>query len=118
MATFSWSYTDENGEEVDVELPARWDICSTCYGEGRHSLAIDGHGISEEERERDWDPESWADYLAGEYDSPCQDCKSNGKVLVVDVEALEPDLAKRYEEHLCEEATYQALCRAERRFGA
>lgn len=111
-------YENDAGEEIEVDLPAKWEICGLCRGNGTHSLAIDGHGITQEERDRDWDPEEWEAYLAGEYDSTCENCEGSGKVAEVDISALDIDMQKRYTEHLTEEAAYRRICEAERKYGA
>ena|SRR3982751_5958519 len=108
--------SDENGEEII--LPMKWAICETCSGNGRHSLAIDGHGITQEERDRDWDDESWADYLQGKYDKTCNDCSGTGKVKIVDEDRLTTKEQALWSAWQQEEYEYRKMCEMERRMGA
>jgi len=80
--------------EDEMELPAHWEICHRCRGEGSHTNpSIDGHGISAEEwNGPDWDEDEKETYLSGGYDVACEAGCIGGKVLVVDEEQckLEP----------------------------
>lgn len=84
---------DGEEEPRNVQLPANWEICSTCRGNGGHSLRFGA--ITEEDRRLNWDDESFQDYMSGAYDETCQTCEGTGKVAVVDREACapHPDLA-------------------------
>ncbi len=92
--------------EDEIELPAVWDICERCKGEGQHvNPNIDGHGISAEEWEQDWDEESRETYMSGGYDVPCEARCNGGKVLVVDEEACKHEPRKSlYEAYKKQEA--------------
>lgn len=74
----------EMGDDEDtfVEVPAKWIICSTCRGNGKHSHALGA--ITMEDRERDWDQDSWNDYMGGMYDRQCEVCEGDGKIAVID----------------------------------
>lgn len=82
------TYIDEvSGEEKTVDLPARWEICPRCRGEGKHvNPAVDGPGISPEEFRED--PEFGEAYHRGDYDIPCEAGCDHGKVLVVEEKGL------------------------------
>lgn len=71
-------HDDQVEEDEPVPDTSPWIICPTCRGNGKHSLALGA--ITQEDRERDWDPDSWQDYLDGAYDQPCADCGATGKV--------------------------------------
>lgn len=75
--------------EDEIELPATWDICSRCDGEGSHvNPSIDGNGISAEEfMGPDWDDDEREMYFSGGYDVACEAGCTNGKVLVPDEDA-------------------------------
>lgn len=95
----------EGAEEVEIEhdLPARWELCGLCEGEGKHSLAVSGEGITESEW-ADWSHEERESLFAGEYDRRCEDCKGSGKILVVDREAIkDPELKKAYDRQVRQE---------------
>lgn len=76
----------EHGDDEDrfVLLPANWEICGTCRGNGQHSLrlgAITGSEWAE------WDQDEQENYMSGMYDEQCGSCEGKGRVLVVDREA-------------------------------
>lgn len=87
---------DWHFDEKDVELPAVWDICQRCKGEGQHSNpSIDGNGITSEEWfGPDWDDESREAYMNGEYDVACEAGCTGGKVLVPDEDACKNEPLK------------------------
>lgn len=109
---------DEQGEfdeEVEVEFPAKWEICSRCDGNGHHTNpSIDGNGITSSEW-AEWDDEEKDCYMSGGYDIRCEAGCHDGKILVVDTEHLSDDLRKDYAEW--EEQEYQrAQSEAEERY--
>lgn len=73
-------------EDKFVKVPANWVICGTCEGAGKHSLHLGA--ITEGDRDRDWDSDSWEDYMSGGYDRSCDPCEGTGKVLVIDDAAV------------------------------
>ena len=75
---------DDDQERVTYILPMKWEVCSTCNGQGSHvNPSIDAHGITAEEW-GDWDDEERDGYLTGRYDVPCFECKGRTTTLVVD----------------------------------
>ena len=69
----------EEGGEVEVALPAVYEVCPTCRGEGKTvNPAIDGDGITGEEWARDWDDDDREAYFRGDYDVPCRECGGKG----------------------------------------
>ena len=103
----------EIGDET-YDLPYRWVICGNCDGEGKHSHAIDGHGITASEREMDWDDDSWDLYLRGGYDQICQQCKGSGKLKAPIIPDHLKEEMRRHQEAL--DAMYWEM-EAERRMG-
>jgi hypothetical protein len=96
---------EETGDMVEQEIPAVWAICDRCRGNGKHDHPAFSNGITADEwNGPDWDEESRDAYLSGRYDVQCGDCCGTGKVLEADWDNMDPDLAKRYEEDLREEA--------------
>jgi hypothetical protein len=97
--------TDEEGEydtEMEVEFPAKWDICQRCEGDGHHSNpSIDGNGITSSEW-AEWDEEEKDCYMSGGYDVACEAKCTNGKALVVDTEQLTPEQKEEYAQY-CEQ---------------
>jgi len=118
MAQDTITFTEylEDGSEKEHELPCKYEVCPTCRGKGKHSLHLGA--ITQEDRERDWDHESWEEYMRGGYDRTCDRCGGKRVVAVVDRARCPRPLLKLYDEHLREEREYQALCESERRMGA
>lgn len=121
MATIKFETLDEETCEIEIELPAKWEVCDRCDGEGKHvNPAIDGNGISREDF--DQDPDFEEAYFAGRYDVTCEECKGRTTILVVDEQAckaqgLEKEL-KEYYRHRREMAEVDRMMEAERRMGA
>jgi hypothetical protein len=87
-ATIKVMTHDEEGDELELELPACWIICPRCRGEGKHSNpSIDGNGITASEW-AEWDGEEREHYMTGEYDVDCQAGCSDGKRLVPDPDRM------------------------------
>lgn len=117
------TYEDEDGCDVseEVSFPTVNVICDRCDGEGKHvNPAVDGHGISAEEWERDWDDEGREGYLRGDYDVVCHECKGAKVLAVPDEEQIkkDPELLKKYElwqEQEDERSAWEAEDRTTRR---
>lgn len=68
--------------EVEVQVPARWVICSQCDGEGKSSAYL-GAYTAEEFHEAFSDDDQQA-YFRGEYDRTCECCRGRGSILEPD----------------------------------
>lgn len=121
MAKITFLTLDAETAEVEVELPAKYEVCDRCRGTGKHvNPAVDGNGISQEEF--DEDPDFRESYMSGVYDVRCEECKGERVVLEVDEaeckrQGLETEL-KAYWEHRQEIRSMDAEAEAERRMGA
>lgn len=95
--------------EEELQLPARWSICSHCNGEGQSSAYL---GAFTAEDMHDAGPEFMEDYMAGAYDRSCEHCEGSGKVLVPVLPG-----ADATEEHTAAYRTWleDLRCRAEER---
>lgn len=110
--------TDEYDGDIEVSIPAKYEVCPRCKGRGKHvNPNIDGHGISAEEWDRDWSFEEREDYFNGVYDVPCEECKGSRVVLVPDEEHADPELLKEYWERQRAAADYRREREYERRMG-
>jgi len=110
---------EETGEDVEHELPSKFEVCPRCKGKGTHvNPNIDGNGITASEWAEDWDDEEREGYLAGHYDVPCEECHGDRVVSVIDEERCNPKLLQAYNDKLRYDAEYEACCAAERRMGA
>lgn len=112
---------NEAGDEVSLSVPARWEICGCCNGNGSSSSYL-GAITADEWNGPDWDDDSRDDYMSGRYDRPCDECRGLGRIQVVDEERCRSDADKLALAALrateIEEAEYRAMCAAERRAGA
>jgi hypothetical protein len=125
MSTIEFTIENDGGEEITIELPARFEVCSRCDGHGTHlTESIGSHAYSMEEFAEEFsDDESRDAYFqrGGMYDVTCTECGGKRVALVVDeakctTAALKADLAA-YEEHLANEARFAAQDRHEREMG-
>lgn len=111
-------YEDDNGETQIIRVPQKWEICCTCQGNGKHSHAVDGNGITQSEWEQDWDYEERETYLSGGYDQTCESCNGSGKVLEDDLNSLSEKDRKILIDFWNDEADYNRMCMMERLMGA
>lgn len=108
---------DGCGDDVEITLPARFEVCPTCEGKGRHvNPSIDAHGLTREETDS-WCAEELEGYFQGRYDVECYECAGQRVVPEIDEgKALKSDLT-RVQQHLRERAELDAEERHERRMG-
>jgi hypothetical protein len=105
-------FTDA-GDEVEVSLPARYEVCPTCEGRGTHvNRAIDGHGLTREDFLED--PEFEEGYFRGDYDVQCTQCEGNRVVAVVDEERFTDEMRAQWEQHCKSEEDYRRDWESER----
>jgi len=96
--TIEITLENDEGEEEDLTFPARFEVCSTCEGKGRHvNPAIDENGLSYEDF--DADPDFAEDYRAGVYDVACYECHGKRVVPEVDEQACDEEQRKRLEDY-------------------
>ena len=75
----------KTGDIVEKKLPARFEVCPRCRGEGLHvNPNVDGHGITAEEWENEWDDDRREAYMSGRYDITCQECEGKRVISVLD----------------------------------
>jgi hypothetical protein len=122
---FRDSYAEEWDEDEAAEsgrvlldgIPARWRVCDTCNGRGKHANPdIDAHGLTSEDF--DEDPDFADDYFRGAYDVPCYGCGGRTTVLVPDGDSMTQAQRDELRRRLQEEAAHYAEVLAERRMGA
>lgn len=90
--------SDDEGDDVTHQLPARYEVCSRCEGHGTHlNPSIGNHAFTGEEFEREFDEEQREQYLTrgGIYDVVCEVCSSMRVELVVDRKACCTEELKR-----------------------
>lgn len=86
------------GENGDLELPGRFEVCPRCEGRGTHvNPNVDGNGLSAEDFD-EAGPEFREDYMAGVYDVPCDECGGQRVVAVPDFERWTDEQRLTYED--------------------
>ena len=86
--TVTLTIETEDGDEIETDFPAKFEVCGTCEGEGTHvNPSVDSHGISQEEF--DEDPDFREKYMSGQYDVTCNECRGLRVVPAVNVEACD-----------------------------
>lgn len=85
-----FSFIDEEGDSIVESLPAQWEICQYCEGEGAHCRHLGA--ITEEDRRNEWSEEEFQAMLDGALDRECEVCKGKGKVLELNIDALNADM--------------------------
>lgn len=115
MANKTFTYENDRGEDVEVDLPRKYEVCPTCDGHGKHSHAVDGNGITDSEWE-EWDHEEREDYFAGRYDQTCEECNGKRVIQVVDIDAIPEEARKQYIQYLGDIESEQRATQYERRF--
>jgi hypothetical protein len=113
-----WEHDDGEGELITHELPCRYEVCPTCEGKGTHvNPSIDASGyFSDEEDDYPYEDEDGPVYPSA-YEQTCGTCHGKRVVLEVDRRACELSILLAYDEHLADEASYEAERLAEIRAG-
>ena len=111
MSQIPYALVSDEGDEEIILLPAHWEICSACAGEGKSSAHL-GAFTGEEMAE---DPDFAEDYMRGVYDRPCSACEGSGKVQRMDRDQIDAALLRRIDRREREFAEVDAIWRAEMR---
>lgn len=117
------TYSDDNGDEITVELPSKFVVCPNCEGHGTHlNNSMRNHAYSLEEFEYEFDEEEKEHYFrrGGMYDVVCEACGGNRVVSIVDEDRLSSEDMKHflaYQAYLEEEHAYDRMCAIEREYG-
>lgn len=96
MSTMKLTYENDEGEEIELELPSKMEVCWDCQGHGSVLTAsMRNHAYSQEEFTESFDDEEAHEYFThgGRYDVTCPTCHGSNVVPVVD-EALIPEKDK------------------------
>ena len=106
---------DNDGAEITLALPAVWQICGFCEGDGK-SCAYLGSYTWEEMHEQG--EEFIEDYFSGAYDRQCSECSGSGKIRVIDRETANPEDLTLYDRDMDERYAAAAEQAAEIAMGA
>ncbi len=113
------TYENDEGEEVELVLPAKNEVCSDCEGSG--FVLCEGmrnHAYSAEEFDEAFDDEEdRAAYFqrGGKYDVQCPTCHGKNVVAVVDEEHVPAEKKEEYEAWCESERERRQFEREERR---
>ena len=117
-------FQNDNGDEMVVELPAVFQVCSDCKGHGTVlNEAMRYHAYTYEDEEMH-DPEFLEEYFkpGGMYDVTCSTCKGMRVEKVVDAKAMltaeQKEALEAMHEREQDDAEYDRMCRMERMMGA
>lgn len=103
---------DEDGDEFEIELPAKFEVCYGCRGKGTHvHRGVDGHGITASEFAED--PDFAEAYWSGVYDVICEDCHGEKVIAAIDYETIEKGRNQQWKDDL---ELYEEQCRADYHF--
>lgn len=81
----AFTFENEEGEEVQLQLPAKWELCDQCEGEGRCLMAgLRGVAFTQEEFAESFSDDEADAYFGGGYDTDCEACGASGKIRVPD----------------------------------
>ena len=126
MTTIQFTYETDDGDEIEAELPARFEVCGSCEGHGTHlNPSIGQHAYTAEEFYESFDEEQAAEYFkrGGRYDVTCEECQGKRVVAVVNLTEAECRSAEQrealaaYKRKQRDDWEYERECAAERRMG-
>ena len=102
--TMKVTYENDEGEEIELELPSKMEVCNDCEGFG--VVLTEGmrhHAYSTEEFLQEFDEEERAEYFDrsshGRYNVQCPTCHGANVIPVVDEEHIPENLKAQYEEY-------------------
>jgi hypothetical protein len=97
-------------------LPSVANVCSTCYGRGKHDHPAFADGLTMEQLRSD--QEFAESYFGGAYDVQCTSCDGRRVVMVLDRARVPQELLQRIDREDEEWHAHQAEVAAEKRAGA
>lgn len=116
MKTTIELWNDEAQEFEPVELPAKYEVCDSCNGNGTQCAL--GAMTGDEYRELcDGDPDFPEDYKRGVYSTQCACCKGLRVVAVVDEDRIDKAMQARLDAHYREQAEDAAERADQLRYG-
>ena len=102
-----------DGEETEVTLPTKFEVCPRCEGKGTHvNPSIDGNGITSDQW-AEWTDDERDDYFNGVYDVTCYTCRGANVVPVVDRKRATSAQLKAYDRQTRDMAEIDAIQRQE-----
>ena len=114
-------YTNDDGNEIELSLPSKFEVCGDCEGHGTVLCeGMRGHAYTMSEFQEEFDQEEQGEYFrrGGRYDVTCPTCKGNRVEEIPDVDAMSAPLRAQFEEYCKyedERIQHELANRAERR---
>jgi hypothetical protein len=105
-----------DGQE-DFRMPTHKIVCPRCDGKGTHWHPAFSNGITADERD-EWDDDDWEALMGGYYDVVCEECLGQNVVDEVDLDRLNFDVRKRWQEWLQSAYETHQIWLSETRMGA
>jgi len=120
--TFTFEVNDGESDETTVHtLPAKFEVCPTCEGRGKHvNPSIDAGGISEDDEfwQDDHDEEGYSLYHNGFYDVTCYTCGGRNVVPTIDRDRANESTLAIWDGRCADDAGFDHICRSELLMGA
>jgi hypothetical protein len=95
------TYFDAAGDEVEVQLPSKFEVCPRCEGHGTHlNPSIGQHAYSMEVFRESFDDEEAEQYFkrGGIYDVTCEQCGGKRVTEVPDEAAMNAEQKAQFKE--------------------
>lgn len=104
-------YYPDDGSEIHISVPAKYEICEYCHGHGTQDCFDGGFTASEVD-----DPDFIEDYRSGMYNKPCEECDGQRVILVPDRDNANPQDLELFDKAQEQRWQYDAEVAAERTF--
>jgi hypothetical protein len=101
----------------DFRMPTHKVVCPRCHGAGTHWPEAFSQGFTPEELD-EWDDEEREWLIEGRYDVVCEECEGQNVVDEVDLERLNFDVKKRWQEWMASAYETHQIWLSETRMGA
>jgi hypothetical protein len=114
MADYRFTLIDDAGDELECEVPGKFEVCPRCEGHGTYlNPSIGEHAYTPEEFHESFDDEEAEEYFrrGGIYDVTCEECGGARVVMVPDLERCNTEqrsLLEQYEQEEAERARWDA----------
>lgn len=104
---FKITLLSRDGAESEMFVACKWEVCPGCEGSGTELYgSLKGYAFSAEEWNNE-DPDFREDYMSGNYDVPCSECRGRTTVKRPNVTGLPLSTLKDYLRHCHEEREFQ-----------
>ena len=115
---YKFTALNEETEDVEYEVPGKYEVCWRCNGTGKHDHEAFENGLTQSDF--DEDPDFREEYMRGSYDVQCSACRGLRVVVEPDEERMTQEQKAAYEQlqkWQAEEARERAWERRNRALG-